>query len=224
MEFNFSGLHSVFLEAIKRHEPSIVFPLTDGKGRFVFMLFIPTDSKGEIKWGSFELFIVLGRTQTILSKKLLGNHYNKGDFKVRFDNADEQVIRKELGIDGSSEGRLFAFKDFLDSLNSLIPASISLQSKIETLQQNRDMASIHCSKYLEDASKIYLLGKKELTGCRPREETLRKLYMLNGDPAAIAKLITHLKQRNWTVCWTDKKPDGDAFSAVWQKVMRCDDE
>jgi hypothetical protein len=42
-DFNFTGLHSVFKEAIARHEPTVAFPLSNGVGRFLFLIFIPTD-------------------------------------------------------------------------------------------------------------------------------------------------------------------------------------
>ena len=112
MFFNFNRLHPLFVEAIQRHEPTIAFPLSNGQGRFVFLIFISTNKAGEIKWGDLELFIILGRTQQILSFDLKGNHYHTGDFKISITDQDEQAIRHELGIENATQGG-FSFSDFL---------------------------------------------------------------------------------------------------------------
>lgn len=220
VEFNFGGLHPLFVEAVKRHEPSVAFVLTDGPGKFVFLLFLATDSKGELVWGDMELFILLGRTQRILRFKLFGNHFRTGDFKIWLDTEKEQAIRKELGIVGLGHGTAFSLLDFLAKLNGMIPETLPLAAKIDAIQRHRRAIEIHCRDYLEEASKVYLLGTKALPeGNKPREETLRKLYMLEKNPADITALIGHLKTRRWTVCWTATKPSTDKFSEVFAKVV-----
>jgi hypothetical protein len=234
VEFNFAGLHPVFKEAIARHEPSVVFPLTNGRGRFVFMLFIPTDKDGRIVFKKLELFIILGISQNILKLKLYGDPQIKGDFRVWFDGDDVNAIKSELGLNADSphDGKPFVFADFLANLNAAIPASISLRDKIQLIQENSTMIRDHCARYVDDASKVYLLGPKPLpkneNGVpikRPREETLRKLnvYMTTVKPDELASLIVWLKELNWTMAWTDKKPnsggsDNDKFTDLWTKV------
>lgn len=222
IEFNFDGLHPVVVEAVKRHEPSVAFALTDGPGKFVFLLFLVTDSKGGIVWPGLELFILLGRTQRMLRLKLFGNHFRKGDFKVWLDADKERAIRKELGLEEAGSGPAFVLKDFLAKLNGMIPTTLPLAAKIEAIQRERPAIEAHCKDYLDEASKVYLLGVKTLPeGSNPREETLRKLYMLDVDPADIAALIGHLKRIRWTVCWTATKPSSDKFAEVFAKVANA---
>lgn len=219
MIFNFSGLHSVFIEAIHRHEPTIAFPLINGRGRFVFLLFIPSDKAGKIKWDKIELFIILGRTQRVLPFDLTGNHLHKGVFNIATRSADEQAFRAELGIENADRGN-FSLSDFLAQLNNMIPTSISLEDKISCIQENREQVRMHCGRHINSATRVHLLRPQPVAlPKKPREETLRKLYMLEEDKKAISRLIEKLKERNWTVAWTDVKPDGVKFLEIWQKAF-----
>jgi hypothetical protein len=220
IEFNFTGLHPVFSEAVKRQELSIAFPLIEGNGRFVFLIFLETTEDGDILWNDLMLFIFLSRTQTMLDFKLLGNHLKAGDFKIRLTTGDEEAIRRELDLRPSGGGPAFVLTNFLQKLNASIPASLSLEDKVTTLQQENKAIHSHCAKYMEDPTqKIYLLGTSTLPfPKKPREETLRKLYTLKARPSAIATLIEHLKRLRWTVCWTATEPKGDRFEEVFGKV------
>ncbi|WP_154234579.1 hypothetical protein [Burkholderia pseudomallei] len=219
MEFNFKGLHPAILEAVNRHEPSIAFALAEGNGKFVFLLFMTTDSAGRIVWGALELFVLLSGTQKMLRFKLLGNHKIAGDFKVRLTEDDEQAIRAELGLGQAVGGPAFVLLDFLNKLNGMIPASIPLEAKVAVIKDEKKAIEAHCKTYLDDASKVYLLGVRPLPdGKRPREETLRKLYMLDAEPAAIAALIRNLKKIRWTTYWTATKPATDRFSEIFAKI------
>lgn len=222
-DFNFTGLHSVFKEAIARHEPTIAFPLINGLGRFLFLIFIPTDSKGDIKWSAIELFIFLGRSQGILNFDLKGRHYHHGEFKISLTEGDIKAIRVELGLDdGIHHGSIFVLRDFLESLNAAIPLTLPLEEKVAALQQHRDLIRTHCGNHVEDASKIYLLAPRPLSKPRkPREETLRKLYSLNAAPKTIASLVRNLKLLNWTVSWTATQPSNSdgRFERLWLKTV-----
>jgi len=219
IEFNFKGLHPVFVEAVRNHEPSIAFALQEGPGRFVFLLFLATNSKGEIDWGGLELFILLGRTQRMLRFDLFGNHFKQGDFRVWLKGGDEQAIRNELGIIDAANGPNFVLQNFLAKLNGMIPTTLPLAAKIDTIKGNRAAIDAHCRDHIDEASKVYLLGVKVLPkGSRPREETLRKLYMLDVATADISALIGHLKRIRWTVCWTDTEPTTNKFAEVFAKV------
>lgn len=220
MMFNFRGLHSAFLEMITRHEPSIAFTLTDGKGKFVFFLFLNTNSAGKIIWGNHELFVFLANTQHMLRFDLKGNHRNAGDFKIWLDDKDEAAIRAELGLGATTAGGpAFLLNDFLNRLDGKIPTSIPLVDKIATIQNQSQAVQTYCASYLENASKIYLLGKLTLSkGKHPQEQTLRKLYMLNAAPRDIELLIQHLKRLGWTTRWTASKPSSDAFAALFTQA------
>lgn len=219
MEFNFTGLKAVFAEAVKRYEPTILFSLQDGLGQFVFMIFLETDSKGKIKFGDLELFVIFGRTQQIYAFPLYGNFLKDGDFRI-FLNADHvRTIRDELGIPDNADGPPFVVSDFLGRLNTSIPQSIPLTTKIDLMQNNRQIIERNCVRYLDEADKIFLLGPRPLPSLsRPREETLRKLYMLSQDPATIGRLIDKLKARNWTVAWSKIERSPVAFADLWSKV------
>ncbi len=219
VEFNFQGLHPALLEAVERHEPSIAFTLIEGRGKFTFLLFLQTDSKGKIKWSKLELFIVLGTTQRMLRFQLYGGHRHQGDFKIWIKPDDEAAIRAELGLSNVADGPTFVLQNFLAKLNAMIPASIPLVAKIEAIKRERALIETHCKDYVEDATKIHLLGVKALpAGHMPREETLRKLYMLNARKEDIAEFIGNLKAIRWTVCWTAKKPTGNGFADAFAKL------
>lgn len=219
-DFNFTGLHSVFREAIQRHEPSVAFTLVNGRGRFLFLIFIPTDSKGDIKWSAIELFIILGRTQGVLRFDLKGQHYHVGEFKIRMTEKDVEAIRTELGLDDGAihHGTPFVIDAFLADLNAAMPLTVSLEDKVAGIQEQLTLVKTHCAKYVDDALKIHLLGPRPLNKPRkPREETLRKLYYLKADPKAIASLVRNLKALNWTVAWTDSEPSNAEaqFDRLW---------
>ncbi|WCM19918.1 hypothetical protein NDK50_00055 [Paraburkholderia bryophila] len=219
IEFNFTGLHPAFLEAVQRHEPSIAFTLTDGIGKFTFLLFMKTDSAGKIVWGQQELFILLARTQGMIRRGLYGNHRAGGDFTVYLTDEHENAIRAELGLGKSATGNAFVLRDFLAKLNGLIPTSIPLEAKTAVIREHRVAIKAHCADYIDKAARVYLLRAGPLAdGKRPREETLRKLYMLDASREDVAALIRNLKQIRWTTFWTDKQPTSDKFAEIFAKV------
>ncbi|RKP48278.1 hypothetical protein [Trinickia fusca] len=219
-EFNFTGLHPAFLEAVQRHEPSIAFTLIDGLGKFTFLLFLRTDSAGKIVWGELELFILLARTQGVIRRKLYGHHRAAGDFTAYLTNDNEKAIRAELGLGESATGAAaFVLHDFLAKLNEMIPASISLEAKMAVIKEHRTVIQTHCADYIDNASKVYLLRVGPLeAGKKPREETLRKLYMLAAPREDVAALIRNLKQIRWTTFWTETRPKSDKFAEIFAKV------
>lgn len=221
LEFNFKGLHPAFMEALARQEPSIAFALTDGIGKFVFLLFMTTDAKGNLVWGELDLFILLARTQKMLKFRLLGNHKNAGDFKIRLYDEHEKAIRAELGIETATEGPAFVLQAFLSKLNEQIPASIPLESKISVIRADRGPIKAHCADHLDKADRVYLLRVGPLpNGYRPKEETLRKLYMLDAAADDVAALIKHLKAMRWTAFWTASESKGAKFAEIFAKCLR----
>lgn len=219
MKFNFSGLHEVFREAIQKHEPSISFSLVDGRGLFVFILFLKTDTKGNIKWGDLELFILLARTQAMLPLKLYGNHFHRGEFIVGISADHLSKIRRELDLGEANTGHPFDLENFLIKLNGMVPTSLTLRQKIDVIKEHRDAIRIHCKKYVDNASKVYLLRvDRPPNGGKPREETLRKLYMFNEDTQVMTTFIQNLKSVGWTAFWTDRESTTPAFSELFTRV------
>ena len=128
----------------------------------------------------------------------------KGDFKVYPSRMDEEAIREELDIHGGLHR--FELRRFLSDLNSAFPAKLPLSSTIKTLREHRDLFHLGSLRsVVDDALKIYLIGPVRLpANKRPREKTLRKLYLyVHVDPNVIADFIADLKRKNTTVAWTD---------------------
>lgn len=45
IKFNLTGISDIYNESIGRSEPTIAFEITQGKGRFVFMMFFSEEDK-----------------------------------------------------------------------------------------------------------------------------------------------------------------------------------
>jgi hypothetical protein len=75
--FSLNGLSRVWSEALSRGEPTIAFELTNGRGRFLFMMFFdPDDEKTRDN-----LLLFLQNSHRMLSFKLYGAHH-KGRFTI----------------------------------------------------------------------------------------------------------------------------------------------
>ena len=202
--FNFTGLRAAFAESLKSGGHVLAFELRDGMGRFVFMMFFSDDDDP----GDRSLFIYLARTNTLIDLKLYGNH-QKGDFKVYLKEQHELAIREELGI--RSGNIPFQLDTLLSRLNSNMPETLSLSASVGAIHEHRD-SIVNFSKIRDriddDANKIYLIGPMKLTGRKPRDKTVRKLYFyVDAAPEAIERLIIALKAANCTLMWSSTPPD-----------------
>jgi hypothetical protein len=158
----------------------------------------------------------------VIRRQLYGNHRTAGNFTVYLTDEHEKAIRAELGLGASATGSAFVLSDFLAKLNALIPASISLEAKMAVIREHRVAITTHCADYIDKASRVYLLRAGPLeAGKRPREETLRKLYMLDAPREDVAALIRNLKQIRWTTFWTDKQPTSNKFAETFAKVAKA---
>ena len=170
-EFNLTGLLEVFKESLKRDEATLAFQLTNGKGRFVFMLFFAEEDKG------FEntLFIFCRNIKFMIKLKLYGNQY-KGKFSVYINDFIKSKFIEELQLERIGKS-LFDFEVFLNDLNSQIPKTLPLSHKISKVKEIwTDIDSKDRKNLVDDSDKIYLIGQKNLpSGKKPREKTLRKL-------------------------------------------------
>lgn len=104
-------------------------------------------------------------------------------------------------------GPAFRLSDFLQKLNQQIPQSLPLNKTIETLRQKKEFfkSEPDLRNLVDEASKVYLIGVKHLPpDKRPREKTLRKLYLhIAASSEVIGSFISYLKEANYTVAWTD---------------------
>jgi len=200
-KYELSGLKSVFKEAIQRKEPTIVFELYNGRGKFLFMMFF--DSEDEKT--KDQLFIFMRNTQRMVKLKLYGNHYN-GQFSLYLEEYVKDWFKKELLIEKGNPFSQFDFDSFFENLNGSIPSSIPLQAKIVKIRESwADVASKLPKEVVDEDEKTILLGDRALpNNNKPREQTLRKLYLYSdGNANDITILINNLKRLNRTVAWTN---------------------
>lgn len=200
-KYELSGLKDVFKEAIHRKEPTIVFELNNGRGKFLFMMFF--DSEDEKT--KDQLFIFMRNTQRMVKLKLYGNHYD-GQFSLYLEEYVKDWFKKELLIESGNPFNKFDFDSFFAKLNNSIPSSIPLQSKIVKIRESwTDVASKLPKEVVDEDEKTILLGDKALpSNQKPREQTLRKLYLYSdGNAEDITILINNLKRLNRTVAWTN---------------------
>lgn len=204
-EFNFTGLADIYRSAIQNDRTTIVFEVKDGVGCFVFMMFFSDEDDSRDR-----LFILLARTNVLISLKMYGSHRN-GDFKVYISAKEEILIRSELDIKPGLTP--FSITDALKRINGAIPDELSIQDTIETMRKHRKYFDAHTDlrSKVEEAKKIFLIGPRRLAaGAKPQEKTLRKLYLyVNADPRVISEFIDALKMANRTVAWTDKPSNID---------------
>jgi hypothetical protein len=129
----------------------------------------------------------------------------RNKFQIYLSDQHQQYIREELGLEGG--GNAFDFNTFLSALNGGIPQHLDLAELQKNCQTHKDaFARPELRRVVEDAHKIYLIGPKQLPeGKRPREKTLRKLYLhVKAEVNVLENFIKALKRLNKTLAWTDK--------------------
>ncbi|MFZ3001607.1 MAG: hypothetical protein WA071_14870 [Undibacterium umbellatum] len=194
--FQLNKLFGLWTEAQIRDEPTIAFEISIGKGRFLFaMFFDPEDKKTKD-----QLLLFLQNTRHMLPLTLYGSH-SKGVFQIYLKPADVDAIKRELQLEG--HGEPFEISAFIDSLNAQIPNSLPLAQKIDTLRTNMTAISGYLNEILDFAMRTELIGERQLPpNKKPREKTLRKLYLYSTNSAAsVAAYIAALKKRNRTLSW-----------------------
>ena len=209
--FNFSKLAPLYSEAIKRNEPTLAFGVNNGVGRFVFMMFFAQEDGEDKEEYKDKLFVLLVRTRVMIQLKVYGSHKG-GDFLIYLTAKHESLIRDELGAHGGNHP--FELNRFLEEIHDGFPPTLPLERKIETLRDHKELIEQEpqLRKIVDEASKIYLIGPKRLPeGQHAREKTLRKLYfcMRNTSAQTIAIFINALKNKGYTVAWTDEPREID---------------
>lgn len=197
LKFNFTNMKNIYLEALK-NDQTLIFEITVGRGRFLFMMFFSEDDKES----KDKLFIYLRNTKTIIKSKLYGSHKN-GNFLIYINNTNREKLIEELQLK-IGKGN-FNFDNFLTELNSKIPNSLSLNTKIQKFREN--WGPIKELSVIDEEDRTILIGERRLPkNKKPKETTLRKLYLYtSGSVEDISELIRLLKKANMTVAWTDDK-------------------
>ncbi|MEK4189218.1 hypothetical protein [Paenibacillus sp. FSL L8-0494] len=193
-KFNLYQLKSIYMEAFSSDEKTLIFEISIGRGRFIFMMFV-SDEDMETK---DRLFIYLRNINYILRIKMYGNH-KEGVFDIYITNEIESKLTEELQL--NQKGNVFNFEQFLSQLNSSIPTSITNENKIVILRENR--AIVGELGAIDEAEKTILIGTIRLPiQKKPQDKTLRKLYAYtDGEYKDITLLIELLKKFNTTVAW-----------------------
>lgn len=199
MPFNLTGLANVFNEALNRYEKSLAFEIRNGKGRFLFLMFIDDGDPNT----QDQLFIYFRNIRCMQEIKLYGNH-QRGQFII-YESNIENEIRQELGITSVNARNPFDLDNFLLDLNAAIPNTLPLVNTINTLRANQNiiMQNNLATKIIDEENKTVLIGEKRVSRGRPQDKTLRKLYFFTkGNLNDIANLIRCLRRANMTVAWT----------------------
>ena len=202
-KLSLNGLSNIYLEAIKHDEPTIVFSLNNGRGRFLFMMFFDQEDVKSLD----KIYIFLQRTRIMLSLKMYG-HHKGGVFDVYLNDEEQQKIIEELALENTDPNNPFKFEQFWNSLNSRIPQSLPLSEKIQNFRDNKEVIVENLPSVFEEGERTILRGIVRLNERHPRERTLRKLFLYsNDDVHTISKFIDFLKKNNMTLSWTNKLSD-----------------
>lgn len=194
--YSLSGLSGVWSEAVKRHEPTLAFELTNGRGRFLFMMFFDEGDEST----KDDLLLFLQNIRSMLHIKLYGSHV-RVQFDIFLNDTQIEQMKRELGL-ADHHALAFDVGRFIQTLNSGIPKTLPLVSKIQVLRENRAVLEPHLPDLVDDHLKTELVGILQLDPSkRPREKTLRKLYLYGGPPQKVAEEIERLKERNCTLRW-----------------------
>lgn len=191
IEYNFNGLKDIYEEALYSYDKSVAFDVKIGRGRFLILMFLSEFDDRD------SLFVYMRNTMVMRKLKMYGSHRN-GDFKVYISEEIQNRMITELQLQKGTDE--FNFKRFLEQINQLIPRKISIDEKVKTLRNNRDIIR---TVGIDENDKTVLIGPKKLSKGEPQEKTLRKLYMYTEESASvITELIQKLKDANMTVAWT----------------------
>ena len=151
------------------------------------------------------IYIFMRNTKKMLKRKLYGNHL-KGDFYIYLADYMKKLLKNELLIESPVTNTPFIFDAFFNRLNDSIPESIPLNRKISVLREYWHEIKDELPKEIVDENdKTILIGFIRLPqNKKPREQTLRKLYLYaDGDGQDIYELICSLERQNMTVSWTN---------------------
>lgn len=197
--YNLTNLGPVYLDCQQRQEGTLAFEVRNGRGRFLFLMFFSDDDASTRD----RLYLFMRNTQRMFVTKLYGRHA-AGDFFLYLNDAQKCLFRRELLIDGAMTPNPFDFERFFRALNESIPGRLPPDLTIATLRDTWDeiKPSLSTEVIDNDEKTKFRCFIGLPAGKRPRERTLRKLYLYwQGEPAEIAELIRKLKKENKTAVW-----------------------
>ncbi len=217
IKISLQNLKSVFTESLESEEPTLAFELSNGKGRFLFMMFFD-EKDNETK---DILFLFLKNSRRMLKLKMYGNHLN-GQFDIYLKPFMIGWFKEELELKNLNSNNPFDVENFFFQINRSIPQQLPLITKIDTLRRTWHDVKEHLpNDVVDENDKIYLMYPKVLPkNMKPQEKTLRKLYLYtNGNSNEISELINYLKRMNTTVCWTaDESYKGKTISMIQKEI------
>lgn len=194
IEYNFIRLKNIYEEALRSYDKSVAFDVKIGRGRFLILMFLSEADERD------SLFVYMRNTMVMRKLKMYGSHRN-GDFKVYISDEVQMRMKAELQL---QEGNAtFDFERFLNEVNNAIPQEITMSQKVKTLRDNRNIIR---TVGIDEIEKTVLIGTKVLSKGKPKDRTLRKLYMYTEESeTVITELIKNLKKANMTVAWTTEE-------------------
>lgn len=197
--FNLTNLFNIYKQA-ENETKNYVFELNIGKGRFLFMNFFAEEDESS----KDNLFIYMRNTNIFTTERLYGNH-SKGDFFIYLNASLKAKIIKELQLTQSNG--TFCFRSFMEQVNDKIPQHISPEEKVKLMRENKDV--IIKTGAIDEVDRIYFGWPAKVSeGRKPRDKTLRKLYMFTDhNPQDIDLFIGLLKKVNHTTVWLAEKPE-----------------
>jgi len=205
------GFGPLYFQALKEERQSIVFEIQKGIGRFVFMIFFDENDKNRN-----DFFLLLGRTQQFREFQLYGSH-KKSETRIFLNGKDVEAVRKELDIQAGGKIPFDAY-GFMRGIAKEFPHELTIVQSMTKLREYKKvvMDEPRLDKIVPSKDKRFFLHPMSLPeDRRPREPTLRKLYLnLDAEPRVIERFILWLKRQNKTVKWTDQEqpsPNLQAF-------------
>lgn len=194
IQFNFTQLKNVYMEALSSYDKSVAFDIRIGRGRFLLLMFLSEDDEKD------SLFLYMRNTAIMRKLKMYGSHRN-GDYIVYISDEVQERMTEELQLQNGN--KTFVFERFLNEINNAIPQEISMAQKVETLRNNRNIIR---TVGIDEIEKTVLIGTKVLSKGKPQDRTLRKLYMYTEESeTVITEFIKNLKKANMTVAWTTEE-------------------
>lgn len=193
-KFNFTQLKKIYMEALSSYDKSVAFDIVIGRGRFLFLMFLAEEDEKDT------LFIYMRNTAVMRKLKMYGSHRN-GDYIVYISDEVQERMIAELQLQNGN--KTFVFERLLNEINNAIPQEISMDQKVETLRNNRNIIR---TVGIDEVEKTVLIGTKVLSKGKPQDRTLRKLYMYTEESeTVITDFIKNLKKANMTVAWTTEE-------------------
>lgn len=89
IQFNFTELKNVYMEALSSYDKSVAFDIRIGRGRFLFLMFLAEDDERD------SLFLYMRNTAIMGKLKMYGSHRN-GNFKVYISDEVQERMTAEL--------------------------------------------------------------------------------------------------------------------------------